>query len=85
MKVSKFWSDALERIGWSTLEGAATGAVAGWGAASFTTVSGLQAFLIGVAVPAGTALFTALKTLAARQVGDPESAAIGGDKGKHEA
>ncbi|PVU81302.1 hypothetical protein DDP54_15470 (plasmid) [Cellulomonas sp. WB94] len=83
--MSKFWRDALERIAWSTAEGACTGALAGWGAAAFTTVSGLQAFLTGVAVPAGMALFTAIKVLAARRVGDADSAAIGSDSGKHEA
>lgn len=79
--MSKFWRDALERIGWSTLEGAMTGAITGWVAAAFTTVDGLTVFLIGVAGPAGMALFTSVKVLAARQIGDPETAAIG----RHEA
>ena len=57
----------------------------GWGAAALTTVSGLQAFLTGVAVPAGMALFTAIKVLAARKVGDADSAAIGSDVAKHVA
>ena len=83
--MSRFWRDALERIAWSTVEGACTGALAGWGAAAYTTVSGLQAFLIGVAAPAGMALFTAVKVLAAKQVGDADTAAIGSDAGKHVA
>lgn len=83
--MSKFWKDALERIGWSTLEGACTGALAGWGAAAFTTVSGFQAFLIAAAAPAGMALFTSVKVLAASQIGDPETAAIAPSTGRHVA
>ena len=72
-----FTSDALERIGWSTVEGACTGALTAWGVAAFTTADGIQTFLIAVAVPAGLALFTTLKTLAAKHLGDPGTAAIG--------
>lgn len=72
-----FWKDALERVGWSTAEGACTGALAGWGAATLTSLDGLQAFLIGVAVPAGLAMFTSIKVLAARKLGRPDTASIG--------
>ena len=72
-----FASDALERIGWSTVEGACTGALTAWGVAAFTTADGAQTFLIAVGVPAGVALFTALKTLAAKHLGNPGTAAIG--------
>lgn len=72
-----FWRDAAERVIWSTVEGAATGALAGWGAAAITSISDFHAFLIGVAVPAGMGFFTAIKVLAARKLGKDESAAIG--------
>lgn len=72
-----FASDALERISWSTAEGACTGALTAWGIAAFTTLDGAQTFLIAVGVSAGMALFTALKTLAAKHLGDPGTAAIG--------
>ena len=74
---ASFASDALERIGWSTVEGACTGALTAWGIAAFTTLDGAQTFLIAVGVPAGVALFTALKTLAAKHLGNPGTAAIG--------
>jgi hypothetical protein len=83
--MSKFWKDALERIGWSTLEGAATGALAGWGLEALADVDGATAFGVAVAVPAGLAFFTAVKTLAARQVGDVTSAAISPSTGRHVA
>ena len=72
-----FASDALERIGWSTVEGACTGAFTAWGVAAFTTADGFQTFLIAVGVPAGLALFTSIKTLAAKHLGNTDSAAIG--------
>jgi len=72
-----FTSDAVERIVWSTVEGACTGALTAWGAAAFTTLDGLQTFLVAVAIPTGLALFTAIKTLAAKHLGNPDSAAIG--------
>jgi hypothetical protein len=72
-----FKNDALERIGWSAVEGACTGALTAWGVTVFTTADGFQTFLVAVGVPAGVALFTALKTLAAKHLGDPASAAIG--------
>ena len=72
-----FTSDAVERIVWSTVEGACTGALTAWGAAAFTTLDGLQTFLVAVAIPTGLALFTTIKALAAKHLGNPDTAAIG--------
>lgn len=73
---ASFGRDAAERVIWSTVEGAATGALAGWGAAVITNASDFHAFLIGVAVPAGMALFTSIKVLAARKLGRVSDAAL---------
>ena len=47
------------------------------GAAAITSVSDFHAFLIGVALPACIGLLTAIKVIAARKLGKPETAAIG--------
>lgn len=62
--MSKFWKDALERILWT--------GVAGGLAASGVYLTELPE----VWIPIGTVVLTTLKTLVAKQIGDPTTAAL---------
>ncbi len=67
--VSQFWKDAVERVAWTFVE-AFTAALIAVG------VFALPA-LKAAGVAGLTAVLSVVKTLAAKQVGDKDSAAIG--------
>ena len=67
--MSAFWRDAIERVAWSFAQGVATAILAA-GAFDLDT---LEAAVIA----GGMAAFSAVKVIAARKVGNRESAAIG--------
>ena len=69
MKITAFWKDALERIIWSFVAAAASSIIA---IGVFDLDSAKAAGIAGL-----TAVMTVIKVIAARQIGDPESAAIG--------
>jgi EamA domain-containing membrane protein RarD len=65
--MSKFWKDALERVGWTVVQ-----AVAGVAILTLTDTDLAWAVIV---IP----MLTAVKVFAAKKVGDPETAAIGGN------
>jgi len=69
MQISTFWKDAAERIGWSVAYAIAATFVA-------TSVYDLDAAK-AAGVAGLTAALTVVKVLAAKQIGDKNSAAIG--------
>jgi hypothetical protein len=62
--MNKYWKDALERIAW-------TAAGAGVSAAAVYVNE-----LPDVWIPIGTVVFTTIKTLIAKQIGDPNTASF---------
>lgn len=62
--MSKFWKDALERIAWTA-------------AAAAVSAAGVYVTeLPEVWVPIATVAFTTVKTLIAKQIGDPNTASF---------
>jgi hypothetical protein len=63
--MSKFWKDALERVLWT-------------GVAAVLAAAGVYVTeLPEVWIPIGTVVLTTLKTLVAKQIGDPTTASFG--------
>ena len=62
--MSKYWKDALERIGWTA-------------AAAVVSATGVHITeLPEVWIPIATVALTTLKTLIAKQIGDPNTASF---------
>lgn len=62
--MSKYWKDALERIGWT-------------GAAAVVSAAGVHITdLPEVWIPIATVVLTTVKTLIAKQIGDPTTASF---------
>ena len=69
MKITPFWKDAFERVAWTFVQ-AASG--------SLLAVGLLDLDALKAAGVAGlVSVMAVIKVIAAKQIGDPESAAIG--------